>query len=59
MLPLHPKIRAALIAALATALVSIVAAVAGAYPDNVYVGIVSSLVPVIAGYLKASGDAPA
>jgi hypothetical protein len=57
-LPLHPKIKAALIAALATALVSIVAAVADVYPDNVYVGIASSLVPVIAGYLK-SADTPA
>ena len=56
---LHPKVRAALLAAVATALVSVVAAVADAYPDNAYVGIVSAFIPVVVGYLKSAdtGDA--
>lgn len=56
MFDLHPKVKAALIAAVITGVVSVVAALKDAYPDNVYVGLASLAVPVLAGYLKSSGD---
>lgn len=61
---LHPKVKAALIAAVITAAVSVAAAVRDSYPDSAWVGIASALIPVIAGYLKSAGvdlpvDAPA
>jgi hypothetical protein len=57
-MPLHPKIVAALLTALATALTLVVAAIADVYPDHPATAIVTALLPVIAGYLK-SADAPA
>lgn len=54
MLPLHPKVRAALLAALATIIVSVAAALADVYPHNPIVGVISALVPVVAGYLKSA-----
>lgn len=49
---LHPKVRAALLAAVATALVSVAATLADVYPDNPYVKVATLFVPVVAGYLK-------
>jgi hypothetical protein len=54
LLPIHPKIKAALFAALATILVSVAAAVADVYPDEPWVPLLSTLVPVIAGYLRSA-----
>jgi hypothetical protein len=58
LLPLHPKIQAALFAALATVLVSVAAAVADVYPDAPWVPIMTALVPVIAGYLRSGPQSP-
>ena len=58
MLPLHPKIKAALIASLATVIVNVAAAVAEVYPDAPWLPIVSALVPVIVGYLKSGPQMP-
>jgi hypothetical protein len=57
---LNPKIAAALLVSVLTAAANIVAILADAYPDNETVKlvavVVSSLLPVIAGYAKSQGD---
>jgi len=56
---LHPKVKAALVAA-----VGVIAAAIGAYLNGTVDGegavalVVSGLVPVIAGYLKSAPEAP-
>jgi hypothetical protein len=57
-LPLHPKIQAALFAALATIVVSVAAAVADVYPDAPWLPILTALVPVVAGYLRSGPEMP-
>jgi hypothetical protein len=59
LLPIHPKIKAALFAALATIVVSVAAAVADVYPDAPWLPILSALVPVVAGYLRSAPAAEA
>lgn len=58
-MPLHPKIKAALLTALAAAIATIVAAVADVYPDHPATAIVTALAPVVAGWLKSSDAPPA
>lgn len=54
MLPLHPKIKAALLTALAAAIATIAAAIADVYPDHPATAIITALAPVAAGYLKSA-----
>jgi hypothetical protein len=54
MLPLHPKVKAALIAAVVTTLVSLAAVVADVYPDSPITPLVTAFVPVVVGYLKSA-----
>ena len=56
-MPLHPKIKAALLTALAAAIATIVAAVADVYPDHPATAIVTALAPVVAGWLKTADPA--
>ena len=55
MFNLHPKVQAALIAAILTGIASVAAAVKDVYPDAWWIGALSALIPVIVGYRKRSG----
>lgn len=58
---LHPKIRAASIAALVVAVLNIVVVVAGNYPDSTWgqlaLTLCSVVTPLVAGWAKSSGGA--
>ena len=56
---LNPKIKAALLTAAAVGIVAVVNAIYNLYPNNALVGILYTLAPVIAGYLKAETKASA
>lgn len=56
---LHPKVKAALIAAVITTIVNVAAAVTDAYPNEAWVGYVSVFVPLVVAYLKRAPTAEA
>lgn len=49
-LKLNPKIRTALYAAIAVAIVNVGNAVLNVYPNEAWTQLVSALIPVVAGY---------
>lgn len=51
---LHPKIKAALLASIATSVGNVWLAVQHDYPRSPWIGVVSALVPVVVGYLKSA-----
>lgn len=51
-LKLNPKIRTALVAALAVAVVNVGNAILNVYPNEAWTQLVSTLIPVVAGYLQ-------
>ncbi len=53
-LHLNPKVKAALFAALAVAVVSVGNSILNVYPNEAWTQLLSTLIPVIAGYLKSA-----
>lgn len=51
-LKLNKKIRTALIAAVAVAIVSVGNAILNVYPNEAWTQLLSTLIPVVAGYLQ-------
>lgn len=54
MLKLHPKIMAALLAAVAVTIVNVGNAIIDVYPNQVWTQLLSAIIPVVAGYLTPS-----
>lgn len=55
---LHPKILAALLAAVAVAIVSVGNTILNVYPDAAWTTMLAALIPVVVGYLKRAEPAP-
>ena len=51
---LHPKVLAALFAALAVAIVTVGNTIVNVYGDQSWTPILAALIPVLAGYLKSA-----
>lgn len=55
---LHPKIMAALLAALAVSIVNVGNAITDVYSNEAWTQLLSAMIPVVVGYLTPSGDKP-
>lgn len=53
---LHPKILAALLAAIGVAIVSVANTAVGVYPDEAWAHVVEVLIPVVAGWFPKSPE---
>jgi uncharacterized membrane protein HdeD (DUF308 family) len=55
---LHPKVRAAALAAVVVSILTVIGAVTDNLPDNQWArmvsGIIAAVIPVVAGYAKSS-----